>query len=126
MFVKGPKESLDAMFARFDGIISNLRSIGVLRYSNHERAIKLLYVHDRSIWKVKISSIEESSSYDILICDELFSKFKSTEIAKMAQISLENPYLRTWHWFSNLVVVTSLKLVFFVLTLYLVNLLCLP
>lgn len=91
MFVQGPGESLDAMFARFDGIVSNLRSTGVLPYSDHERAIKLLYALDRSIWEVKISSIEESPSYDTLTCDELFSKLKSTEIAKAARISLGNP-----------------------------------
>jgi hypothetical protein len=91
MFVQGPGESLDAMFARFDGIVSNLRSTGVLPYSDHERAIKLLYALDRSIWEVKISSIEESPSYDTLTCDELFSKLKSTEIAKAARIGLGNP-----------------------------------
>ncbi|KAG8083991.1 hypothetical protein GUJ93_ZPchr0010g10318 [Zizania palustris] len=34
-----------------------------------------------SIWEVKISSIEESASFDTLTCNELFSKLKSTEIA---------------------------------------------
>ena len=53
--------------------------------------IKLLYSLECSIWEVKISSIEESSSYDILICDELFSKLKSIEIAKASRMGLGNP-----------------------------------
>ena len=44
-----PDESLDAIFAHFDGIVSNIRSTGVLSYSDHERAIKLLYALDPSI-----------------------------------------------------------------------------
>ena len=40
---------------------------------------------------MKISSIKESQSYDTLTCDELFSKLKSTEIAKMTWIGLGNP-----------------------------------
>ena len=91
MFVQRPGEPFDAMFAHFDGVVSNIRSTGVLPYSNHERAIKLLYALDRSIWEVKISSIEESPSYDMLTCDELFSKLKSIEIAKAAWIGLRNP-----------------------------------
>ena len=57
MFVQDPRETLDTMFARFDEIISNLWSTGVLPYSKHGRVIKLLYTLYRSIWEVKISSI---------------------------------------------------------------------
>ena len=64
---------------------------GVLQYSDHKRAIKLLYALNRSIWDMKISSIEESPSYDMLTCYKIFSKLKSVEIAKVARISLENP-----------------------------------
>ncbi|KAG8088715.1 hypothetical protein GUJ93_ZPchr0010g10466 [Zizania palustris] len=85
MFVQGPGESVDALFARFDGIVSNLRSTGTLAYSDHDRAIKLLYGLDHSIWEVKISSIEESASFNTLTCDELFSKLKSTEIVKASR-----------------------------------------
>ncbi|KAG8083377.1 hypothetical protein GUJ93_ZPchr0015g6850 [Zizania palustris] len=82
LFVQAPGESIEAMFSRFDAIVGNLRSNGTLAYNDHDRAIKLLYALDRSIWEVKISSIEESAGYDTLTCDELFSKLKSTEIAK--------------------------------------------
>ncbi|KAG8076990.1 hypothetical protein GUJ93_ZPchr0006g43193 [Zizania palustris] len=82
LFVQAPGESINAMFSHFDAIVSNLRSNGTLAYNDHDRAIKLLYALDRSIWEVKISSIEESAGYDTLTCDELFSKLKSTEIAK--------------------------------------------
>ena len=86
MFMQGSGEFLGAIFARFDGIISNLRSTGVLSYSNHERAIKLLYALNHSIREVNIWSIRESST-----CDKLFNKLKSTEIAKVVRIGLENP-----------------------------------
>ena len=36
-------------------------------------------------------NIKESSSYNMLTCDELFNKLKSTEIAKAARIGLGNP-----------------------------------
>ena len=93
MFVQEPGDSLDAMFARFNEIISNLGSTDALSYSDHDRAIKLFYAIDHNICEVKISSIEESSSYDILTYDELFSKFKSTEIAKAVWIGLGNPFI---------------------------------
>ena len=96
------------MFAHFDGIVSNLLSIDVLPYSDHERVIKLLYTLYRSIWEVKISSIEESLSYNTLTCDELFSKLKSTKIAKVARIGFKIPCLITWCWFLDLVVAISL------------------
>ena len=86
--MQDPGESLDTMFVRFYGIVSNFISAGVLPYSDHETEIKLLYALDHSICEVKISSIEESSSYDTLTCDELYSKLKSTEIFKLARIGL--------------------------------------
>ena len=119
MFVQRSGESLDAMFARFDGIISNLRFIGILPCSDHERTIKLLYALDCSIWVLKISSIEEFSSYDTLTYDELFSKLKSIKIVKTSRIGLGNLLSQ------NMALVSgsssgSWKVVFLVLIIHLV------
>jgi hypothetical protein len=51
-----------------------------LPYEDHERALKLLYVLDRKVWDVKVFAIIESTSYNTLTMDELFSKLKSTKI----------------------------------------------
>jgi hypothetical protein len=49
-FSQKPGESLDDCFARFESIISSLRSCGPLGYSDNERAKQLLYALDDSIW----------------------------------------------------------------------------
>jgi hypothetical protein len=51
-----------------------------LPYEDHKRALKLLYALDQKVWDVKVSATIESSNYDTIIMDELFSKLKSTEI----------------------------------------------
>jgi hypothetical protein len=43
-------ESLDDCFARFELIVSSLRSCGPLAYSDNECAKQLLYALDDSIW----------------------------------------------------------------------------
>jgi hypothetical protein len=48
-FSHKPGESLDDYFARFETIVSSLRSCGPLAYSNNERAKQLLYALDDSI-----------------------------------------------------------------------------
>jgi hypothetical protein len=70
-------ESLDDCFARFDSIISSLRSSGPLAYSNNERAKKLLYALDDSVWGMKITALEESTDFATLDTEKLFSKLKS-------------------------------------------------
>jgi hypothetical protein len=40
----------------------------------------LLHALDQRVWEVKVSTIIESSNYETLTVDELFSKLKSTEI----------------------------------------------
>jgi hypothetical protein len=47
---------------------------------DHEMALKLLYALDWKVWDVKVTAIIESSGYEILTVDEIFSKLKSTEI----------------------------------------------
>jgi hypothetical protein len=48
-FSQKPGESLDDYFARFESIVSNLRSCGPLAYSDNECAKQLLYALDDSI-----------------------------------------------------------------------------
>jgi hypothetical protein len=45
-FSQKPGESLDDCFARFESIVSSLRSCGPLAYSDNERAKQLLYALD--------------------------------------------------------------------------------
>jgi hypothetical protein len=47
-------ESLDDCFARFESIVSSLRSCGPLSYSDNEYAKQLLYALDNSVWGMKI------------------------------------------------------------------------
>jgi hypothetical protein len=49
-FSQKPGESLDDCFARFESIVSSLRSCCPLAYSDNERAKQLLYALDDSVW----------------------------------------------------------------------------
>jgi len=62
-----------------------------LPYDDHERALKLLYALVRKVWDVKLSAIIESTNYDTLTVDELFSKLKSIEIDYQTQAKIKNP-----------------------------------
>jgi hypothetical protein len=62
-----------------------------LPYSDHERALKLIYALDRRVWEVKASAIIESPNYETLTMDELFSKLKSIEIDHQTRAKIENP-----------------------------------
>jgi hypothetical protein len=62
-FSQKPRESLDDCFARFESIVSSLRSCGSLAYSDNERAKQLLYALDNSIWGMKITALEESAEF---------------------------------------------------------------
>jgi hypothetical protein len=80
------------MFSRFQSIVNKMRANKAqLPYSDHERALKLVHALDRRVWEVKVSAIIESPNYETLIVDELFSKFKSTEIDHQTQVKIENP-----------------------------------
>jgi hypothetical protein len=48
-FSQKPGESIDDCFARFESIISNLRSCGPLAYSDNECAKQLLYALDNHV-----------------------------------------------------------------------------
>ena len=52
---------------------------GTQTYSDHEKAMKLLYALDRKVWEVKVQTIIESVSYETLTVDELFNKLKASE-----------------------------------------------
>jgi hypothetical protein len=80
------------MFSRFQTIVNKIRANKAqLSCDNHERAVKLLYALDQKIWDVKVTAIIESSGYETLTIDELFSKLKSTEIDYQTQAKLKNP-----------------------------------
>jgi hypothetical protein len=81
-FSQKPGESLDDCFARFESIVSSLRSCGPLAYSNNERAKQLLYALDDSVWGMKIVALEESADFITLDTEKLFSKLKSNELSR--------------------------------------------
>jgi hypothetical protein len=49
LFSPKPDESLDDCFAKFESIVSSLRSCGPLAYSDNERAKQLVYALDDSV-----------------------------------------------------------------------------
>jgi hypothetical protein len=57
-FSQKPGESLDDCFARFESIVSTLRSYGPLAYSDNECAKQLLYAPDDHVWGMKITTFE--------------------------------------------------------------------
>ncbi|MGZ7907532.1 hypothetical protein, partial [Haemophilus sp. SZY H53] len=81
-----PGESIESLFARFQVIVNRMRANKeLLPFDDHERALKLLHTLDRSVWDSKVQAIIESSNYETLTCDELFSKLKSSEIDAMSR-----------------------------------------
>jgi hypothetical protein len=52
-FTQKPGESLNDYFARFESIISSLRSFGPLAYFDNESAKQLMYVLDDRVWGMK-------------------------------------------------------------------------
>jgi hypothetical protein len=86
-FSQKPGESLDDCFARFECIVSSLRSCGPLTYSDNERAKQLLYALDDSIWGMKITTLEESIDFSTLDTEKLFSKLKSHELSRKGHLN---------------------------------------
>jgi hypothetical protein len=78
-FTQKSEESLDDCFARFESIVSSLRSCGSLAYSNNEHAKQLLYALYDHVWGMKITDLEESVDFATLDIEKLFSKLKSHE-----------------------------------------------
>jgi hypothetical protein len=75
-------ESLDDCFARFDSIVSNLRSCGPLAYDDNEYAKQLLYALDDHVWGMKITALEESADFATLDTEKMFGKLKSHELSR--------------------------------------------
>jgi hypothetical protein len=88
-FSQKPGEFLDDCFARFEFIVSSLRSCGPLTYSDNERAKQLLYALDDSIWGIKITALEESADFATLDTEKLFSKLKSHELSRKGHPNLD-------------------------------------
>jgi hypothetical protein len=82
IFSQKSGESLDDCFARFESIVSTLRSCGPLAYSKNERAKQLLYALDDHVWGMKITALEESADFATLDTEKLFSKLKSHELSR--------------------------------------------
>jgi hypothetical protein len=72
-FSQKPPELLDDCFARFELIVSSLRSCGPVAYSDNERAKQLLYALDDFVWAMKITVLEESVDFATLDTEKLFS-----------------------------------------------------
>jgi hypothetical protein len=81
-FSKKPGESLDDCFARFESIVSSLRSCSSLAYDDNEHAKELLYSLDDHVWGMKITTLEESGNFATLTTEKLFSKLKSHELSR--------------------------------------------
>jgi hypothetical protein len=71
-FSQKPGESLDDCFARFESIVSSLRSYGHLFYSDNEYAKQLLYALDDHVWGMKITVLEEFTDFATLDTEILF------------------------------------------------------
>jgi hypothetical protein len=84
-FSQKPRESLDDCFARFEFIVSSLRSCGPLAYSHNEHAKQLLYALDDSVWGMRITSLEEYADFATLDTEKLFSKLKSHELSRKSR-----------------------------------------
>ena len=79
------------MFSRFQSIVNKVsanRSADALDYTEHEKALKLLYALDRSVWDLKVNTIIESAGYETLTMNELFSKLKATEADNQTRAKL--------------------------------------
>ena len=79
------------MFSRFQSIVNKVnanRSADALKYTEHKKALKLLYALDRSVWDLKVNTIIESAGYETLTVNELFSKLKATEVDNQTRAKL--------------------------------------
>ena len=71
------------MFSQFQSIVNKVnanRSADALEYTEHEKALKLLYALDHSVCDFKVNMIVESAGYETLTVNELFSKLKATKV----------------------------------------------
>jgi hypothetical protein len=85
LFSQKSGESLDDCFARFESIVSSLRSCDPLAHFDNELAKKLLYALDDSVRGMKIIALEESANFATLDTQKLFSKLKSQELSRKSR-----------------------------------------
>jgi hypothetical protein len=91
-FTHLPGESIDALFHRFTVVVNNMRAnVDVLPYDDHDRAVKILHLLDRTVWGRKFEAIVESEKYDTLTVNELFSKLKSAEVDRGMTAKIKGP-----------------------------------
>jgi hypothetical protein len=64
-------------------------NVDVLPYDDHDRAVKLLYSLDCTVWGKNFEAIVESEKYDTLTVNELFSKLKSAEVDRGMTTKIE-------------------------------------
>ena len=76
------------MFQSIVNKVNANRSADALEYTEHEKALKLLYALDRSVWDLKVNTIIESTGYETLTVNELFSKLKATEVDNQTRAKL--------------------------------------
>jgi hypothetical protein len=58
-------ESIVALFQRFTVVVNNMRAnVDVLPCNDHDRAVKLLHLLDRTVWGGKFKAIVESEKYE--------------------------------------------------------------
>jgi hypothetical protein len=89
-FTHLPGESIDALFQRFTVVVNNMRAnVDVLPYNDHDKAVKLLYLMDRTVWSGKFEAIVESKKYDTLTVNELFSKLKLAQVDRGMTAKIE-------------------------------------
>jgi hypothetical protein len=80
------------LFQRFTVVVNNMRAnVNVIPYDDHDRAVKLLHLLDRTVWGGKFEAIVESEKYDTLTVNELFSKLKSAELDRGMTTKIEGP-----------------------------------
>jgi hypothetical protein len=95
-FTHLPGESIDALFQRFTVVVNNMRAnVDMLPYDDHDRAVKLLHLLDRTVWGGKFDAIVESEKYDTLTVNELFSKLKSAKVDRGMIAKIEGPLTLT-------------------------------
>ena len=82
-FVMKSREALDDYLARFNKVLSNLRSVDSsfdINYSQYEVSLHFLNGLDMSIWEMKVTSIQEPVNLSTLTLDSLYTKFKTHEM----------------------------------------------
>ena len=64
---RGRVRALATCSVGFQSIVNKVnanRSTDALEYTEHEKALKLLYALDRSVWYLKVNTIIESAGYE--------------------------------------------------------------